>query len=433
MDGQAPAPMPARELMEVRSFDDESAASSKISAFTDVLTGAGSVAAAVGAAVAALGFSEEKKETDSVASHLKSVPVREIRRVKSVDTHITDLSNPTQPGRIRTQGSVRPASPSGMVSVDSGSIYLEDQSYASGMGGSESLLSAPLSAKSRSSDDKQLPDPEQSPLPTSASEDALSGSGVEADADADAGTVRSDCPADEGQGVLRPGSASLNRKKPNDDAIPDEPPVKADRTRPIYKGVSVRPSTRSRAGIFSRRQPQLKTFTDDEGDSDGTDQRPKLPINLGPKRSERLKAQRSLSPNNSASTSDESPPKFTTANYYVEEPDDSKLHVSMEGDEDPNLSASERKPRRRSKGKGKRKHKAASNAVAAPHPTESPASDAWNTFLSELTKVESTFFGANAFMSTGESTNEEDTRPDVSISDEESEQLPPQPPRTFYA
>ena len=296
---------------------------------------------------------------------------------------------------------------------------------------SKSLLSAPLSAKSRS-DDKLLSDSEQYPLPPFSSEDELSGSGSGVEADAE--TVISDCPADEGQGVLRPGSASLSRqseKKPHDD--PDEPPVKADRTRPIYKGVSVRPSTRSRAGIFSRRQPQLKTFTDDEGDSDGTDQRPKLPINLGPKRSERLKAQRSLSPNNSASTSDESPPKFTTANYYVEEPDDSKLHVSMEGDEDPNLSASERKPRRRSKGKGKRKHKAASNAVAAPHPTESPASDAWNTFLSELTKVESTFFGANAFMSTGESTNEEDTRPDVSISDEESEQLPPQPPRTFYA
>ena len=27
MDGQAPAPMPSRELMEVRSFDDESVAS----------------------------------------------------------------------------------------------------------------------------------------------------------------------------------------------------------------------------------------------------------------------------------------------------------------------------------------------------------------------------------------------------------------------
>ena len=69
-EGQAPArclPKPT----EVRSFDDESAVSSKISAFTDVLTRAGSVAAAVGAAVAAVGFAEEKKETDSVASHLK--------------------------------------------------------------------------------------------------------------------------------------------------------------------------------------------------------------------------------------------------------------------------------------------------------------------------------------------------------------------------
>ena len=63
-----------------------------------------------------------------------------------------------------------------------------------------------------------------------------SGSGVEADAE----TVISDCPADEGQGVLRPGSASLSRQsenKPHDD--PDEPPVKADRTRPIYKGVTL--------------------------------------------------------------------------------------------------------------------------------------------------------------------------------------------------
>ena len=52
MDGQAPAPMPSREPMEVRSSDDESAVSSKISAFSNVLTRVGSVAA-VGAAVAA--------------------------------------------------------------------------------------------------------------------------------------------------------------------------------------------------------------------------------------------------------------------------------------------------------------------------------------------------------------------------------------------
>ena len=49
IDCQAPAPMPSR------SFDDDSAVSSKISAFTDVLTRAGSVAAVVGAAVAAVG------------------------------------------------------------------------------------------------------------------------------------------------------------------------------------------------------------------------------------------------------------------------------------------------------------------------------------------------------------------------------------------
>ena len=52
MDGQAPAPMPSREPMEVRSSDDESAVSSKISAVSNVLTRVGSVAA-VGAAVAA--------------------------------------------------------------------------------------------------------------------------------------------------------------------------------------------------------------------------------------------------------------------------------------------------------------------------------------------------------------------------------------------
>ena len=70
MDGQAPAPIPSREPIEVQSFDDEYAVSSKISAFTDVVTRTGSVAA-VGAAVAAVGFAEEKKEADSVASHLK--------------------------------------------------------------------------------------------------------------------------------------------------------------------------------------------------------------------------------------------------------------------------------------------------------------------------------------------------------------------------
>ena len=63
IDGQAPAPMPSSEPIEVQSFDDESAASSKMSVFTDVLTRIGSVAA--------VGFVEEKKETDSVASHLK--------------------------------------------------------------------------------------------------------------------------------------------------------------------------------------------------------------------------------------------------------------------------------------------------------------------------------------------------------------------------
>ena len=51
--------MPCSEPIEVQSFDDESAVSSKMSAFTDVLTRTGSVAAA--------GFVEEKKETDSVA------------------------------------------------------------------------------------------------------------------------------------------------------------------------------------------------------------------------------------------------------------------------------------------------------------------------------------------------------------------------------
>ena len=80
-----PPPDAFPEPMEVRSFDDESAVSSIISAFSDVLTRAGSVAAAVG-------FVEEKKETDSVAS----VRLREIPRVKSVNTHITDVSNRTQ-------------------------------------------------------------------------------------------------------------------------------------------------------------------------------------------------------------------------------------------------------------------------------------------------------------------------------------------------
>ena len=56
--------------MKVRSFDDESTVSSEISPFTDVLTRTGSVTAAVGAAVAGVGFAEEKKETDRVASHL---------------------------------------------------------------------------------------------------------------------------------------------------------------------------------------------------------------------------------------------------------------------------------------------------------------------------------------------------------------------------
>ena len=55
-------------------------------------------------------------------------------------------------------------------------------------------------------------------LPPSASEDALSGSGSGIEADAE--TVRSDCPADEGQGVLRPGSASISRQNERKDAFP---------------------------------------------------------------------------------------------------------------------------------------------------------------------------------------------------------------------
>ena len=70
-----------------------------------------------------------------------------------------------------------------------------------------------------------LPDPEQSLLPPSTTEDALSGSGVEAGA---AETVRSDCPADEGQGVLRPGSASRSRhneKEAPQTSLPSKPIV----------------------------------------------------------------------------------------------------------------------------------------------------------------------------------------------------------------
>ena len=56
-DGQAPAPMTSREPKEVRSFGDETAVSSEISPFTRT----GSVAASVGAAVAAVGF--RRKQT----------------------------------------------------------------------------------------------------------------------------------------------------------------------------------------------------------------------------------------------------------------------------------------------------------------------------------------------------------------------------------
>ena len=155
----------------------------------------------------------------------------------SVALHAQGISRQLGPirrksGRIRTKGSVRPASPSGMVSVDSGSIYLEYHSCASEVGGSKFRVSPFGSLVGRSrSDDKLLPDPEQSPLPPSTSEDSLSGSGVEAGA---AETVRSDCPADEGQGVLRPGSASRSRhneKEAPQTSLPSKPIVLVPSTK----------------------------------------------------------------------------------------------------------------------------------------------------------------------------------------------------------
>ena len=170
IDCQAPAPMPSRETIEVRSFDDDSAVSSKISAFTDVLTRAGSVATAVGAAVATVGNGQRGLSLEDLYERFEeSDAIRENSHKRKCLT----------------------GNPCGLFSEDSGSIFTLNISHTRrkwAVPSTESPLSALLSARSRS-DDKLLPDPEESSLsPPSVSGDALSGSGSGIEAEAE--TVR---------------------------------------------------------------------------------------------------------------------------------------------------------------------------------------------------------------------------------------------------
>jgi len=217
----------------------------------------------------------------------------------------------------------------------------------------------------------------------------------------------SDCPEDEIMGKVRPGSHYLSRhqaKKDQDVVKAAVVPAKtaltrsksADRSRPIYKGVSVRPS-RSRAGLFSRRQPPLQTADPEDEDSSAELPAPRassVPPRPARKVDQKLSNAPSASPppkstGEEDSLSQSSAPKFTRAGYYVEETEKEK---------------------------------------------KSPA-DPWSTFLNELSKVEDQFFNPTAASkaegrsrSEGDNNNAEESDTDV-----ESLEPPPPAPRTFFA
>jgi hypothetical protein len=266
-------------------------------------------------------------------------------------------------------------------------------------------------------------------------DDALGGS-------ADVGKLPSDCPEDEVTQKLQPGLVYLNRHIAKKEQF-DQPTKsvgldETKRVQPMYNGVSVRPASRSRAGLFSRRQPKITTS--DENSADDVPGTPELTPEPTVLRTRRTLVAPS-SPATSSPIVDSQgslrsetqtpPPRFTAAGYYVEEPepDDSLLHDASTEEWESNIT-SELEGR---------------NEVDTNHVEQKK--DTWNSFLSELSKVEKQFFNPTAKSNNITKAAEQKSRPprpaalplpppdikDSESDEEEQDTVLPPPPRTFYA
>lgn len=333
-----------------------------------------------------------------------------------------------QPGKI-LPGQVDPTSPvlsrgspaQSLASYD-GSLYMDESTIAS--------LEMPLNED----------------LSRNVPGDALNGT-------VDVAALPSDCPEDEVNSKLQPGLVYLNRhiaKKDQDGDIDKRLSTIADmkRTQPMYNGVSVRPASRSRAGIFSRRQPKIAGGAEYNAEDDAAipEVTPEPVVLrsrkiLVPPSETKLREPSSPTPYVAHSTPSTSPPRFTSAGYYVEEeePDDSLLHDTTGEEEDLNVPAI-----------GTKRETPITNS-AEPNETASK-SDPWFSFLNELSKVENQFFNPTKVAGKKKSRKKERSGGTKSLlqgrpppppppppevenhSDSDDEDVPPPPaPRTFYA
>jgi PQQ-like domain len=369
------------------------------------------------------------QQSNSTVSDVKS----EVRSITYFQAEVSPMASPNpdylQPGKI-FPGQYDPTSPvlsrgSPTQSLESydGSLYMDESTIAS--------LEMPLN-------DSLSPN-----LPG----DVLAGT-------VDVAALPSDCPEDEVNCKLQPGLVYLNRhiaKKDQDVDIEKRSSLIADakRTQPMYNGVSVRPASRSRAGIFSRRQPRIAGG--DENNAEECIVIPEVTPEPVVLRSRRVlvppsatKLTEPSSPIQSAvpTPPPTSPPRFTSAGYYVEEaePDDSLLHDTTGDEEDLNIPVITDGSKREE------------TATRPTEPTETAAkADPWFSFLNELSKVENQFF--NPTKATKKKSRKKERSgtksllkgrppppppppPDVenhSESDDDEELPTPPAPRTFYA
>jgi hypothetical protein len=372
-----------------------------------------------------------KSETPGQQSN-KTIPdvASEVRSITYFQAEVSPMASPNpdylQPGKI-FPGQVDPTSPvlsrgsptQSIASYD-GSLYMDESTIAS--------LEIPLNED----------------LSPNVPGDALAGT-------VDVAELPSDCPEDEVNCKLQPGLVYLNRhiaKKDQDADINKRSSIEnVKRTQPMYNGVSVRPVSRSRAGIFSRRQP--KVTGGDDYNAEGVTVVPEVtpePVVLRSRRvlvpplETKLIEPSSPTPSSVHSPPPTSPPRFTSAGYYVEEeePDDSLLHDTTGEEEDLTIPTDGTKH--------------AEPITKPTEPSETVAkSDPWFSFLNELSKVENQFFnptkqakkksrkkersGGTKSMLQGRPPPPPPPPPDVeNHSDSDDEELPPPPaPRTFYA
>jgi hypothetical protein len=383
---------------------------------------------------------EEEKITEQNATQGHSV-LQTIYPTSSVSKSFSPLPSPTpsyvEPGRCQPgELVVTPISPShSMMSADD-SLYIDESTVASM---EVNIMDHHLYA---SSDSKV--------------EDALSGK-------VEIIETPSDTPEDEGTGKLRPGSHYLSRHtaKKEKDPVSSIRPAEATKRapRPIYAGVSVRPS-RSRAGLFSRMQGR-PADQDDEGQVSSDDNNlsaRSLPTKLSKKPKSLVQPSLEEPP---------SPPHFTAHGYYVEEPHE-KFATLSEKDLTSNANRKAKKTNSSPRASSERKlsdHEKLVNSMTLAkdtkkgfaeerrHPdkhnkqqvSKEAGADPWSSFLSELTRVEKQFF--NPTTTSNRKIAKKDTissgppppppPPDVDsdsdYNDDNSFDKPPPPPKTFFA